>query len=97
MAILHVTTKTGGGASGPFAAIDGIVVPLGPDGKGQVTVVGTCGDQSRHILVISFNGAVGATMGAEVKCGAATVCEIKESKISPPLDGYGGTHRRFKL
>jgi hypothetical protein len=97
MAILHVTTKTGDGATLPFAAIDGIVVPLASDGTGQVTVTGTCGDESQHILLISFNGPVGATMGAVVNCGASTVSEIKESKITAPTDGFGGTHRRFKL
>lgn len=97
MAGLDVEVTLDKGAVAPFVAIDSKDAGIGANNKGKVTVAGACGDGSGHMLVASFHGPAGATMGVTVKCAGAVVCEIKAITIRPSNEPYGASHKSFTV
>lgn len=97
MASLGIEVKLAKGAHSPFATVDGTIVPLNAQGEGSVQVSGSCGDGSRHQLLTSMQGPVGATMAVVVSCAGATVCEIKAMTVTAAREPFAGTHRSFTI
>lgn len=97
MATIKVEVKTGKGGRAPLVVIDTKPVALDNNGKGSVTVTGSVGDQSNHIMSASYKGPVGATMGVTLTCGGTAVCEVKEMVIRAHQEPWGGTRKGFKL
>ncbi len=97
MANLEVEVSLDKGAVAPFVAIDSRDAGIGANNRGNVTVAGACGDGSGHMLVASFHGPSGATMGMTVKCAGAVVCEIKAITIRPSSEPFGASHKPFTI
>ena len=97
MAGLNVEVFLDKGAIAPFVAIDSMDARVGANNMASVPVAGSCGDGSVHMLVASFHGPSGATMGVTVKCAGAVVCEIKAITIRPSNQPFGASHKSFTI
>ena len=97
MADLEVEVFLDKGAVAPFVAIDLKDSGVDESNKGSVSVAGSCGDGSVHMLVASFHGPSGATMGVTVKCAGAVVCAIIAITIRPSNEPFGASHKSFTI
>ncbi len=100
MTNILVEVELNDGAGAPFVSIDGNIVPLVRDGnkaEGTITVGSGVDGSSRHLMVTSWVGPVGAKCKVSLKTIVTTILTTSWLKINNNTTPYGGSMRRFSL
>jgi hypothetical protein len=97
MAWLQVEVRPGPGVCSYTLFVDGVPATMGPRHRGEVRCAGRCGDGSRHSLLYSFTGAVGATLSIVLRCRDREVCRIVAARIAGPGPPRSVGRRLFDL
>lgn len=97
MARLRVEVRPGVGVSGYSLFVDGVPAAMGPDHRGEASCAGRCGDGSRHSLLYSFTGAVGATLTIVLRCRERVVCRVAATLTARPGPPRSAGRQLFDL
>jgi hypothetical protein len=97
MAWIQVEVRAGAGVCSYSLFVDGVPATMGAGHRGEARCDGRCGDGSRHSLLYSFTGALGATLSIVLRCGTREVCRIAGARIAGPRPPRSAGRRLFDL
>jgi hypothetical protein len=97
MARLQVEVRPGVGVSAYSLFVDGVPATMGAGHRGEAYCAGRCGDGSRHSLLYSFTGAVGATLGIVLRCRGREICRVVATRTAEPGPLRSAGRRLFDL
>ena len=97
MARLQVEVRPGAGVFAYSLFVDGIPAKMSAGHRGEAYCAGRCGDGSRHSLLYSFTGALGATLGIVLRCRDREVCRVAATRTAQPGPPRTAGRRLFDL
>ncbi|HEX8573875.1 MAG TPA: hypothetical protein VF759_14115 [Allosphingosinicella sp.] len=97
MAWLQVEVRPGAGVCSYSLFVDGVPAVMGAGHRGEARCSGRCGDGSRHSLLYSFTGALGATLSIVLRCRGREVCRVAAARTAGAGPPRSAGRRLFDL